>query len=267
MPMISSLANAQVKHIRRLQTNKRFRYREQAFVIEGTRLLVELIDDPSRAKTIYYTQDWQADPNHQAILEEANLRGQLVTNEVMAEMSATETAPGVLASTSMNQLPLPAQPTLLLILDEITTPGNLGTMLRTAGASAVDAVLLAPGCVDIYNPKVVRGAMGAHFRLPLRHCNWQEINEYCDSVAVWLSETNGTIRYTDIAWRQPSALIVGNEARGAGKEAHQAAQGTTAIPMADATESLNAATAAAVILFEAFRQRGFSEGADDEIRF
>ncbi len=265
MPMISSLANAQVKHIRRLQNDKRFRYREKTFVIEGTRLLLELIANPSQAKKIYYTQDWLADPNQQAILEEAELGGELVTNEVMAEMSTTETASGVLASAAMNQLPVPAQPTMLLILDAVTTPGNMGTMLRTAGASAVDAVLLAPGCVDIYNPKVIRGAMGAHFRLPLRHCNWQEISEYCDTVAVWLSDTNGTVRYTDIDWQQPSALIVGNEARGAGKEAQLAAQGTAIIPMADATESLNAATAAAVILFEAFRQRGFTASADDGI--
>ena len=256
--MISSLANAQVKRVRRLQKDKRFRNLEQSFVIEGARMIQELSANPNRTKTLYYTADWLADSQHKAIQSEAHLRGELVTNEVMASMSSTETAPGILAVVAMKPLPMPSQPTLVLVLDAVTTPGNLGTMLRTAGASAVDAVLLAPGCVDVYNPKVVRGAMGAHFRVPIRHFDWQEIVDYCKPVDIWLTEADGRNNYAETDWRQPCALIVGNEARGAGVEARQAAFGSVAIPMAKDTESLNAATAAAVILFEAFRQRGFS---------
>ena len=257
MSMISSLANPQVKRVRRLQKDKRFRSHEQVFVVEGTRMIQELIANLDRPQTIYYTQDWLADSKHDALLREAGLSGELVCNEVMAAMSATETPPGVLASASMNALPLTSQPSLVLIVDGVKTPGNLGAMLRTAGAAGVDAVLLAPGCVDVYNPKVVRGAMGAHFKLPIRHLSWQEIVDYCESVVIWLSDATGDNNYAEIDWCQPSALIVGNEARGAGVKAHQAANGTTFIPMAKATESLNAATATAVILFEVFRQRGF----------
>lgn len=267
MPMISSLANPHVKRIRRLQKDKRFRTHEQAFVVEGTRMIQELSADPDRLETLYYTQDWLANPGHNAILKEAELSGGLVTYEVMAAMSATETPPGVLASTSMNPLPLPSQPTLVLIVDAVTTPGNLGTMLRSAGAAAVDAVLLAPGCVDAYNPKVVRGAMGAHFRVPVRHLSWHKIVDYCESVVIWLSEANGENNYAEMEWRRPCALIVSNEARGAGTEALLAANGTVYIPMAKATESLNAATAAAVILFEAFRQRDFAKSEKKEERY
>lgn len=258
MPMISSLANPQVKRIRRLQKDKRFRYREQAFIVEGTRMFQELAAGSNPPQAAYYTQDWLADPEHQAILLEENLGGELVTSEVMAALSDTETASGILAVAPMNPLPLPAKPTMVLILDAVTTPGNLGTMLRTAGAAAVDAVILAPGCVDAYNPKVVRGAMGAHFRLPIHHLDWAEIVGYCDSLTIWLSEASGNKVYTDVPWQQPSALIIGNEARGAGSEAHNMADGLVRIPMVKATESLNAATAAAVLLFEAFHQRGFT---------
>ena len=258
--MISSLANPQVKRIRRLQKDKNFRYREQAFIVEGTRMIVELSAGSGRPQSVYCTEDWLANPSQKAILEEANLSSELVTNEVLAAMSDTETASGVLAVVSMNPLPLPSQPTWVLILDALTTPGNMGTILRTAGAAAVDAILLAPGCVDVYNPKVVRGAMGAHFRLPIHHLDWDEIVGYCTPLAIWLSEAGEGIIYTEVDWQQASALIIGNEARGAGREAHRAARGSVFIPMAKATESLNAATASAVLMFEAFRQRGFSEG-------
>jgi TrmH family RNA methyltransferase len=256
--MISSLANPQVKRIRRLQKDKRFRYREQAFVVEGTRLLQELTTDPRRPKLTFYTQDWLANAAHKSILKQANLDGDLVTNEVMAAMSDTETASGVLAVTSMDPIPLPAQPSMVLILDAVKTPGNLGTMMRTACAAGIDAVLLAPGCVDVYNPKVVRGAMGTHFRLPVQHLDWGGIASYCKSLNIWVAELVDGIVYTEVAWRKPSAVIIGNEARGAGSKAHNTAQGSVFIPMAKGTESLNAATASAVILFEAFRQRDFS---------
>jgi TrmH family RNA methyltransferase len=256
--MISSLVNPQVKHIRRLQKDKRYRYREQAFVIEGTRLFQEIAINPTRSKSIFYTEDWLADEAHEVILQEAGLSGELVTNEVMSAMSDTETASGILAITPIKPIPLPPRPSLVLILDAVTTPGNLGTMLRTATASGVNAVLLAPECVDTYNPKVVRGAMGAHFRLPIHHLDWQEIKNYCQPLKVWVSEAIDGKVYTDVDWQKPSAIIIGNEARGAGREAHKVAQGSVIIPMAKGTESLNAAAASAILLYEAYRQRDFS---------
>jgi TrmH family RNA methyltransferase len=192
-----------------------------------------------------------------SLFDETNAGREMVTDEVMAAMSSTETAPGILATVPMDPLPLPETSGLVLILDALTTPGNMGTMLRTAGAAPVNAVLLAPGCVDVYNPKVVRAAMGAHFRLPFSMLGWPEIVAYCGQNTIWLSEAGADNIYTEVEWRRPSALIIGNEARGASNEARHAAQGSISIPMARATESLNAAAAAAVILFEAARQRGF----------
>ena len=264
MPMISSLANPQAKRVRRLQNDRRFRYREQAFVVEGTRLMRELVTHPQHVQALYYTPDWLADSENSDLLASAPDAGiaHEVSDEVMGSMSATETPPGVLAVASMRSLPLPSPPTLLLILDAVTNPGNLGAMLRTAAAAGTDAVLLGPGCVDLYNPKVVRGAMGAHFRLPIKQLDWSEIGSYALPVKTWLSDTEGDVLYADVDWRRPSALIISNEARGAGKEARALAHSSVAIPMARETESLNAAMASAVILFEAFRQRGF-QGAEN----
>lgn len=253
--MISSLANAQVKRVRRLQSDRRFRMREKAFVIEGTRWLAELVRWVKPPQIIFYSEEWLSTPAHGDILQQLDAPAQPVTNEVMAAMSALTTPPGVLAVVPAHTLPLPDNPGLLLILDRIRTPGNLGTILRTAAAAGVVGVLLAPGCVDAYNPKVVQGSMGALLRLPVHQADWSEIAAQVAGRPVWLAAADGDVTYTAADWRHPSALIIGGEAWGAGDEAQQVATGRVAIPMHGATESLNAAVAAAVILFEAARQR------------
>ena len=255
MLMISSLINPKVKYVRRLQADRRFRAREKLFVIEGSRWLKELLKDASIIDQLFFTADWQAASSLSEEMPIVSDLGQQVSAEVMASISATETPPGVLAVVSQQEKLLPAVPTLYLILDGVTNPGNLGTMLRTAGAAGVEAVLLAPGCVDVYNPKVVRGGMGAHLRLPLRQWDWSQITTAVSGLKVWLAEIKAGVVYTAVDWRKPSALIIGNEAHGASPAALQLAAGRVTIPMHAQTESLNAAVAAGVILFEAARQR------------
>ena len=128
-------------------------------------------------------------------------------------------------------------------------------MLRTASAAGADGVLLSPSSVDPYNPKVVRGSMGAHLRLPILSQSWQEIAQTVRKTQVWLATVTAEKSYTAVDWQQPSTLIIGSEATGAGNNARQVATGTVTIPMHAATESLNAAVAAGIILFEAFKQR------------
>jgi TrmH family RNA methyltransferase len=149
---------------------------------------------------------------------------------------------------------LPPRPGLILVLDQVRDPGNLGTILRTAEAAGAGQVLLAPGTVDVYNPKVVRGAMGAHFRLPVATLEWPAISQRVAERAVWLADATGEVAYDAVDWTQPAALIVGGEATGAGEEATALATGRVSIPMAGRAESLNAAMAATVLLFEAARQ-------------
>ena len=257
--MITSLSNAKVKHVRRLQAERRFRSRENQFVVEGTRWLTELVTQARPAEMLFYTERWLETAVHAQILQQLTSLGQsaplLVSDEIMQAMSDTTTPAGVLAVLSMQPRPLPANPSLLLVLDAINTPGNLGTMLRTAGAAGVDGVLLGPDCVDLYNPKVVRGSMGAHLRLPVHSQSWPEIATTVAGMPVWVATIQAENVYTAVDWRVPSALIIGSEAAGAGSEARRVASQGVTIPMHAATESLNAAMAAGIILFEAARQR------------
>jgi TrmH family RNA methyltransferase len=121
----------------------------------------------------------------------------------------------------------------------------------------VEQVILAPKTVDPYNPKVVRGAMGAHFRLPIVALSWPEIAEALAGVHVLLADVRAERAYYEVDWARPSALIIGGEAHGASREARELAAAAIAIPMSGEAESLNAAMAASVILFEAARQRSF----------
>ena len=253
--MITSTSNSKIKHVRRLQQDRRYREREQAYVVEGTRWLQEAAAAFPDEAALFYTDNWLAAAENEALLTRFKEAPLLVSDEVMAAMSEVATPQGALAVLPMRPRPLPQAPGFLLVLDGVQTPGNLGTMLRTAGAAGVDGILLAPGSVDAYNPKVLRGAMGAHLRLPLHTANWDEIRRLTANTLVWLAAAKGRTAYTDANWRRPSTLIVGSEAHGAGSQAHDLAHDTVYIPMHANTESLNAAMAAAVILFEAARQR------------
>ncbi len=159
--------------------------------------------------------------------------------------------------------PAPIEMPLTLICDDVQDPGNLGTLLRTAEAAGVSSVWLTPRSVDFYNPKVVRSAMGAHFRLPIyADRSLEQIRADLAKIGVaaeciYAAEADAQVSYDQINWARPAALIVSNEAHGITPEARSlAANGALlTIPMAGGTESLNAAMAGAIILFEAARQR------------
>jgi len=253
--VITSPHNERVKAIRAL-VRRRVREREGRFAVEGTRLVEEMVRAGVRPALVFYTQDWLSSPAAQPLsppLEQAEGGAWLVTQAVMAACSDTETPQGVLAVVPF--VHLPPRPGLILILDRLRDPGNLGTILRSAEAAGVGQVILTPDTVDLHNPKVVRGAMGAHFRLPVARLGWAAIREHASGRVVWLADAHGEVAYDAIDWTVPSALIIGGEATGAGEAARSFATGRVCIPMAGEAESLNAAMAAAVILFEAARQQ------------
>jgi TrmH family RNA methyltransferase len=154
-----------------------------------------------------------------------------------------------------------AQRPALLILDDLTDPGNMGTLLRTALAADVEAVLLTRNCVDCYNPKVVRSAAGAHLGLPIEtDKTWDTIAEsvaaHCQGAPrVLLAEAGSGHMYYEQDLTLPFALIIGNEAHGPSTPARTLATLTLSIPLYNDVESLNAAMAAGIILYEAVRQR------------
>ena len=253
--MITSRQNERIKYIRSL-ARRRVRQREGRFVLEGTRLVEELVRAGVAPALVLYTPAWAASPAGQRLLPDlagAEEGCWAASEAVLAAASSTETPQGVLVLAPF--VHCPPRPGLILILDQVRDPGNLGTIIRSAEAAGAGQVILAPGTVDAYNPKVVRGAMGAHFRLAVSSLEWPAIARRIEGRQVWLADARGAAAYDRVDWTQPSALIVGGEAAGAGEQAANLATGRVAIPMAPGPESLNAAMAATVILFEAARQQ------------
>lgn len=255
-PIITSVHNERVKLVRALQDQAKTRRKEGKIVLEGVRLITDALDRGFPPQFACYTED--LNPLHVSLLgrlHRADVPTLEVSREVMGHMTDTDTPQGILAVAPMPRI-MPRVPvTLALLLDGITDPGNMGTILRTAGAAGVDCVVLLPGCVDPYNPKVLRSGMGAHFHVAMVQETWVQVQAEFYELALYVAESKAPTPYYAVDWRQPTGLIIGGEAHGATQAAYQAARATLSIPMANESESLNAAIAAAVMLFEARRQR------------
>ncbi len=255
--MITSTANEKVKYVRSLH-RRSVRHRENRFIVEGLRLAEEMNEAGQEPAFVFYTEAFASRPRGRALLEALSTSGcevLAITDHVMRAMADTKTPQGILAVLPFPQL-APRESPLILVLDRVRDPGNLGTILRSAEAARVGEVITIKGTVDVWSPKVVRGAMGAHLRLPILYDReWGEIEGELEGRQVSLADPGGELPYYRVDWTQPSALIVGGEAFGAGEEARQLASNTVTIPMRGGTESLNVAVATSIILFEAARQR------------
>jgi TrmH family RNA methyltransferase len=254
--MITSLTNPKIKLVRALQTHRRAREQERLFVIEGVRLAEEASRAQIAPHLVLHTDP--LDARGRAALNQLARLGapvEIVSPRVMASISDTETPQGLLAVLPSSFISHPSSFSFALVLDRLSDPGNLGTLLRTAAAAGVQAVFLAPGTVDVYNPKVVRAAVGAHFHLPLVEASWDELRDPLSRLVVWLAEAREGEAYDRVDWRQPCALVIGSEAEGPSEAARQFTPRRVHIPMPGPTESLNAAVAAGVLLFEVTRQR------------
>lgn len=179
----------------------------------------------------------------------------MVSKTVMAACSDTESPSGILIVLPFTEFPIPRDMTLALVADRVADPGNLGAILRTAWAAGVEAVFLTEGCVDPFNPKVVRAGAGANLQLPIFHTNSEEVMDHLEGMEIWLAEKSEGIAYDDVDWKLPSTLVIGSEAHGAGDVLRSSVQRRIHIPIHSQVESLNAAVAAGIILFEIVRQR------------
>lgn len=184
---------------------------------------------------------------------------------VMRMLADTETPQGIVAVAALPAGGLPCldpRRALLLVLDGLRDPGNVGTLLRAGAAAGCDAIVTTFGSADAYAPKVVRSAMGAHFRVPVTSdVAWDWLGPALAPLpAVYGAEGTGTGLYDAVDWRRGAAIVIGHEDHGLSEEALRWCRGTVAIPMARGIESLNAAVSGAVILFEAVRQRRAADG-------
>ncbi len=254
MDMLTSLQNKRVRYVKSLQTKARFRRGERKLALEGDRLIGDALRAGGKAELAFYSPE-KADYALIARLQNRRCALQPVSEQILQHLSDTQHAPGILAVFQLPRPGLPPSAESALILDSIREPGNLGAIARTAAAAGVELMILAPGCADPYNPKAMRAGMGAHFRLPLVEASWKEIAGYCGGMRVCVARAEEGIAYHEADWSAGWALILGNEARGAGTQANKLAESAISIPMSGAAESLNVAGAAAVLLFEARRQR------------
>ncbi len=253
--MITSNQNSKIKLIRALLGRAKERREAGAFVAEGVRLVEEAVISNWRFRIALYDETL----SERGRLQVERLRSQGVDVEevsasVMKSISETEAPQGILAVLEATQLPIPQSSNFILIPDQIRDPGNLGTLLRSAAASGVQAVLIPSETTDAFAPKVLRSGMGAHFRLPIHSMSWEEIGKFVAGLQVFVADMDGQSCWdTDLS--KPIVLIVGNEAEGASESAQKLANGKISIPMSGETESLNAGVAGSVLMFEVMRQR------------
>lgn len=258
-PEVTSIANERVRFVKGLYSKAQLRREERLYVVEGVRLVEEaLLARLNPEFVLVAPERLESTPRGQALLarlsEYPTVR---VSEAVLKSVSDTVAPQGVIAVLRMPEPPKnPSFGPLALILDRVRDPGNAGTLLRSADAGGITRTVAFVDSVDAYSPKVVRAGMGAHFRLAiLDDISWATLLPLLGSRHSYLAVADGGLAYDQVNWTRDAALIVGGEAEGAGPIAEQYATHRVTIPMSGPVESLNAAMAGTIILFEAASQR------------
>jgi len=256
MSLISSPSNDRLKRVRLLQRQARARRRERQLVLEGVRLIRDAVEAGVQPEYVLHAPELdQPAQELVAALHGVGVPCLAVIEPLLRDLAETETPQGVLGLFPWPTLPMPAASTLVLVADGWRDPGNLGTAIRAAAAAGADAVVLTPGTVDPFNAKALRAGMGGHFRVPLVWHRWDALPGAFPGLRIAIADAAGEACYDQVDWTQPSLIVVGGEAHGPRAPARDLPHLSVSIPMAHGAESLNAAVAASVLLFEAQRQR------------
>lgn len=264
--MISSTANERVRLLRSLEDG-RGRWRAGLFQVEGVRLAEEVVDAGVRPELVLYDEALLATERGKALVADLEARSawiEAASPRVLESISAVQHTQGVIlavplagAQPPMRRRRRGALHDVTVVLDDVADPGNAGTILRTARAAGVQRLLVTTGSVDIYGPKVVRAAGGAHFWLHITHgFHWSAAETVLpDTGAVILTEAHAGEPYWTLNWSQACTVVIGGEAHGASAGARRAATDRVRIPMPGGGDSVNVALATGIVLFEAVRQR------------
>lgn len=290
---ITSRANAQIKEARKVIEGRDARL----ILVEGLRLCEEAVAALETVEQAFFIREVSNDPRFVNVLERARKKGAqivLVSASVFDSLSDTKSPQGVAliaprpifsaqrfidrifaadahsvlnrAEPSNNpgrktaEAPSVVTSPLLVILHQINNPSNAGAMLRVAEAAGAHGVISTDGTVDLFGTKALRGAMGATFRVPLWSGeHFVRVIEWCrkERIITVAATTDSALMHTDHDWRAPCAIVIGNEAHGLNNSEISSLDARIRIPMRSPVESLNAATALAVVLYEAARQRGY----------
>jgi hypothetical protein len=278
MEIISSKDNKRIKYIRSLLEKGGIRKKNHSFVVEGIKLVDEALEygnvlDIIASESLYedivsgdLTRNALLSDNGKHIIKQVKQGTSLtvVSDAVFKSVSETITPQGILAEVEMpkhrlleeNFLEIAYEKTgkiKLLILEDTADPGNLGTIMRTAEAAGVTGVIMGKGTVDIFNPKVVRSTMGSIFRLPFAYVDDLKaviLRLKRDGISFYATHLKGKESYRDISYSDKAGILIGNEARGLSDEIANLADTYVIIPMQGKVESLNAAVAAALMMYE-----------------
>ncbi|PAE42024.1 RNA methyltransferase [Neobacillus sp. YX16] len=245
MKHIESIQNPKVKQWKKLLTKKE-RDNSGTFLVEGFHLVEEALKQHESVIEIIVSDKTGLPPRW----DSGEVPVTLVTEEISNSLSDTEAPQGIYAVCRQVQLEVPNARTYLLI-DAVQDPGNLGTMIRTADAAGIDAVVVGKGSVDVFNSKVLRSAQGSHFHLPIIRGDLHDWVEKLKTknISVYGTALEGASAYTDISTDETFALLVGNEGSGVNKELLEKTTANLYIPIYGKSESLNVAVATGILLY------------------
>lgn len=260
--MITSMGNSQMKNIVQLNTKGKARKEQGVFVTEGLKMFLEAPED--RIEKVYVSENFFQKTQYKDQIEK--YPHEIVAQEVFQKISDTMTPQGILcvvrqSSYSLEDL-LRKEKLTLLLLESIQDPGNLGTMIRTGEGAGVDGIVMDSGTVDIYNPKVIRATMGSVYRMPFLYTTdlKQTILEVQKAgVKLFAAHLKGEKMHWEASLGKRTGFLIGNEGNGLSDEIAGCADEYIKIPMEGEVESLNAAVAASLLMYEAKRQRDQNE--------
>jgi len=261
--MITSTSNAKVKALVNLKKKRKERDRENVFLVEGIRMFREVPAD--KLKEVYVSEGFYKKERKlvDEIARKSGIRAEILSDSVFAHVSDTMTPQGVLCvveqmNYSLENVLANGEVPHLMVLDNLQDPGNLGTIVRTAEGAGVTGIIMSKETVDIYNPKVIRSTMGSIYRMPFYYADnlLEAIEEMKKkNISTYAAHLDGKHSYDEEDYKKPCAFFIGNEGNGLRDEVADAADIYIRIPMCGQVESLNAAIAACVLMFEAARQR------------
>ncbi|MCR4892201.1 MAG: RNA methyltransferase [Lachnospiraceae bacterium] len=250
--MIESPSNPKLKRIRQLLDRSRARREEDAFVVEGLRSFREIPEDD--IIEVFISQSFRKD--------HPDIQGEIIKENIFNHLSDTQNPQGILAVVRQRHYTIEqimrSSEGLLLILEGIQDPGNLGTMLRVGEGAGVSGILMDRNTADIYSPKVVRSTMGSIFRVPFLYSS--DLPDLIlglkeEGVRIYSSHPKAEQLYFEAEYPKKTAFLIGNEGRGLSDELSSLADERISIPMMGKTESLNAAISAALLMYQYRTQR------------
>ncbi len=261
---ISKTTQNKIKLTRILQ-DKKTRIKENKFVIEGIHIIESALNSGIEIDFLLFSKNFFKNEYGIKLINKSREKGIeciQVSDENISEISQVETSQGIVAvseckSYAISQLPMNNKSLLLLILDAIQDPGNVGTIIRIAESSGAHGIILSKGCVDIYNPKTIRGSMGAIFNIPI--IKVEDLKETIkifkkNDIKIIATDNKAKENYFDHKFIGKIAFLLGNEAHGLKSDLISQADSSVKIPILGKSESLNVATAAGIIIFERIRQ-------------